>query len=126
MNGDGAEEDFLRREKAALGDDAARFASAGDNAVTMEDGNDDLLGGGGDNDKAAASGGGLTEFESSYPAVDTRNDVRDCSHTPFYDEDYAHGHLANRTRRYNHRCWYSIQTVSAVIIWELSSSGRRA
>ena len=42
----------------------------------MQDGNDDdLLGGGGDFDGAAAGGEEITEFESSFPAVDTRNNV---------------------------------------------------
>ena len=74
-NGDGVDNDFLTRERAALGDDAAQFASAGDNARTMQDGEDDLLGGGGEYDEAGADGEKITEFESSFPAVDTSNDV---------------------------------------------------
>ena len=64
----------MTRERAALGDDAAQFASANDNAAHVEDGDDDLLGGG-------SYGGGnagaeeVTEFESSFPAMDTRNQV---------------------------------------------------
>ncbi|KAL9633386.1 MAG: hypothetical protein Q9164_004725 [Protoblastenia rupestris] len=73
-NGDGVDNDFLTRERAALGDDAAQFASAGDNARTMQDGEDDLLGGGGEYDEAGADGEEITEFESSFPAVDTSND----------------------------------------------------
>ena len=64
----------MTRERAALGDDAAQFASAGDNAATVEDGDDDLLGGeiyGGGH----AGGEEITEFESSYPAMNTRNEV---------------------------------------------------
>jgi hypothetical protein len=34
------------------------------------DNDDDLLGGGGDNEE-------VTEFESSFPAIDSRNEVRD-------------------------------------------------
>jgi len=68
---DGAD-DFLSRERAILGDDAAQFASAGDNAATGEDGDDDLLGGG---SYSGGQDGGeeVTEFESSFPAIDTTN-----------------------------------------------------
>lgn len=62
-------EDFLSRERAALGDDATLFASGNDNAAFVEDGDDDLLGGGGGNN------GEIHEFQSSFPAIDTRNDV---------------------------------------------------
>ncbi|KAL8793728.1 MAG: hypothetical protein Q9195_003669 [Heterodermia aff. obscurata] len=67
-------EDFLQRERAALGDDAAQFASANDNAAKVKDGDgdDDLLGGSYDN--GDAGGEGLNDFESSFPAVDTRNE----------------------------------------------------
>ena len=50
-----------------LGDDANQFATGHDNAAFVEDGDDDLLGGGG--------GEEVTEFESSFPAIDTRNEV---------------------------------------------------
>ncbi|TAQ90907.1 hypothetical protein B7494_g750 [Chlorociboria aeruginascens] len=66
-----AGDDFLIREKALLGDDADQFATGNDNAAFVADGADgadDLLGG---------SGGGnaeVTEFESSFPAIDTRNE----------------------------------------------------
>ncbi|TVY21045.1 Clathrin light chain [Lachnellula arida] len=59
-------DDFLAREKALLGDDADQFATGNDNAAFVEDGDDDLLGGGGEE---------VTEFESSFPAIDTRNDA---------------------------------------------------
>jgi hypothetical protein len=62
-------EDFLTRERAALGDDATLFASGNDNAAFVEDGDDDLLGGGGGNNDE------IHEFQSSFPAIDTRNDV---------------------------------------------------
>lgn len=64
----------MSRERALLGDDAAQFASAGDNTTTVEDG-DDLLGGGGSYGGGQAGGEEITEFESSYPAVDTQNQV---------------------------------------------------
>lgn len=64
---------FLDRERAALGEDAARFATAEDAAE------DDLLGGGGDYEAAAPSADELGGFESSFPAIDTTNEVR----TPF-------------------------------------------
>lgn len=57
-----------------LGDDAAQFASTGDNAATLEDGDDDLLGGG-SYGGGQARGEDVTEFESSFPAVDTQNQV---------------------------------------------------
>ncbi|TVY25580.1 Clathrin light chain [Lachnellula hyalina] len=60
-------DDFLAREKALLGDDADQFATGNDNAAFVEDGDDDLLGGGG--------GEEVTEFESSFPVIDTRNDA---------------------------------------------------
>lgn len=64
-------DDFLSREKALLGDDADQFTTGNDNAAFVEDDDDDLLGGGG------GSGGQeeITEFESSYPAIDSRNEV---------------------------------------------------
>ena len=66
-------DDFLSREKALLGDDANQFSTSNDNAAFVEDGDDDdLLGGGG-----GYSGGNeeLNEFESSFPAIDSRNEV---------------------------------------------------
>ena len=70
---DGGNDDFLSREKALLGDDANQFATSNDNAAFIEDGDDDLLGGGG------GSGGNeeVTEFESSFPAIDSQNEVCD-------------------------------------------------
>ncbi|KAM3081127.1 Clathrin light chain [Clarireedia jacksonii] len=69
-NFDAGADDFLSREKAILGDDANLFSTENDNAAFVEDGDDDLLGGGG-------GGGGseeVIEFESSFPAIDTRNE----------------------------------------------------
>lgn len=59
-----------------MGDDADQFATGNDNSAYVEDGDDDLLGGGG------GSGGNeeVTEFESSFPAIDTQNEV---CHNPF-------------------------------------------
>lgn len=50
-----------------MGDDAEQFATGDDGAAFVEDGDDDLLGGGG--------GEEVTEFESSFPAIDTQNEV---------------------------------------------------
>jgi len=61
-----------------LGDDAAQFADANDNAATVEDGGEeDLLGGGGGYQNGGGGGGNemMDEFESSFPAMDTRNEV---------------------------------------------------
>jgi hypothetical protein len=63
-------DDFLSREKALLGDDADQFATGNDASAFVDD-DDDLLGGGG----AKAGGEEVTEFESSFPAIDTRNEV---------------------------------------------------
>ncbi|KAI9742585.1 MAG: hypothetical protein M1818_003726 [Claussenomyces sp. TS43310] len=63
-------DDFLTRERAALGEDATQFASSNDNAAFVQDGDDDdLLGGGGGDD-----GEEISEFQSSFPEIDTRND----------------------------------------------------
>lgn len=73
----GAGDDFLTRERAVLGDDAAQFASAHDNTATVEDGEDDLLGGNyeGTYSSGQHGGEGVTEFENSFPAIDTSNNV---------------------------------------------------
>lgn len=60
-------DDFLSREKALLGEDADQFATGNDSTAFVDAG-DDLLGGGGDNEE-------VTEFESSFPAIDTQNEV---------------------------------------------------
>ncbi|KAI1628879.1 clathrin light chain [Exophiala viscosa] len=82
-----AQGSFLERERALLGEDADLFA-ANDKpgAATVQDGDDDLLGGDdGDFTSAPAhpSGGAqddLDDFESSFPAIDTRNEV--CIYDP--------------------------------------------
>lgn len=77
-----AQGSFLERERALLGEDADLFA-ANDNptAATVEDGDDDLLGGDDDFAAAATQPSGeaqkdLDDFESSFPAIDTQNEVR--------------------------------------------------
>lgn len=67
-------DNFLDRERALLGDDAAQFASENDKLATVEDGDDDLLGG--DTSFQANTGSQEMEgFESSFPAIDTTNEV---------------------------------------------------
>ncbi|KAF2759196.1 clathrin light chain [Pseudovirgaria hyperparasitica] len=72
--GDSADgDDFLSRERAALGDDANQFASPNDNlAATVEDGDDDLLGGG----SSYQPPGNAEEmsFNNDFPAIDTSNE----------------------------------------------------
>ncbi|KAF2834959.1 hypothetical protein M501DRAFT_999767 [Patellaria atrata CBS 101060] len=69
---DSTEDDFLARERAALGDEANQFTTAADRlATTVEDaGDDDLLGDG----LADVGGQELGGFESSFPAIDTSNE----------------------------------------------------
>ncbi|MCJ1481710.1 hypothetical protein MMC06_001869 [Schaereria dolodes] len=74
IDGLDANNDFLSRERAALGDDAAQFAGSGDASVMMDGGEDDLLGGGGSYSAGHAGDEEVTEFASSYPAIDMRND----------------------------------------------------
>jgi len=64
--------DFLSRERALLGDDADQFSTPHDNnaRATVEDDDDDLLGGGG-----GGGGADMGAFESSFPSVDTGNEV---------------------------------------------------
>ncbi|KIW95949.1 uncharacterized protein Z519_03015 [Cladophialophora bantiana CBS 173.52] len=76
-----AQGSFLERERALLGEDAELFnANDRPGAATVEDGDDDLLGGDGEFTSAPVlpSGGDgqhdLDDFESSFPAIDTRNE----------------------------------------------------
>ena len=78
IDGLDVDDDFLTRERAALGDDAAQFSTPRDNAGTsanVQDDDDDLLGGedsyGGDQ----TGSNEISSFESSFPAIDTRNEV---------------------------------------------------
>jgi hypothetical protein len=59
-----------------LGDDADQFTSETDKLATVEDGEDGLLGG--DYSDANVGGQEMSGFESSFPAIDTSNDVRCC------------------------------------------------
>ena len=64
---------FLDRERALLGEDADQFATPHDTRLTsVEDADDDLLGGG---NYESAGGAAMQEFESSFPDIDTTNDV---------------------------------------------------
>lgn len=66
--------DFLSRERAALGDDADLFTTSGDvPSVNVQNGDDDLLGGG---EQTNGTSDDVNQFQRSFPAVDTRNDVR--------------------------------------------------
>lgn len=57
------------------------FTTPADKLATVEDDEDDLLGG--DFVNAPATGGSANgldlDFESSFPAIDDRNEVRTCS-----------------------------------------------
>lgn len=67
-----ADDDFLARERAALGEDAEQFATAQDHvAGNAGVADDDLLGGG---DAPAEE---IGQFESSFPSVEaqTQNEV---------------------------------------------------
>lgn len=72
-------DDFLARERKALGEDADLFSSGNDTRqTTVEDGDDDLLGGDFSAAPAHQASGGqddLDDFESSFPAVDHTNQV---------------------------------------------------
>ena len=80
--------DFLERERAVLGDDADFFTSndipAHGQGAQVEDADDDLLGGDGEDFSAPAQASASRDddfdgFENSFPAIDTRNEVR-CQH----------------------------------------------
>lgn len=63
------EDDFLARERAALGEDADQFTTTQDNAAgNAGDADDDLLGGGGNDTPVPEIGA----FESSFPSMDTQ------------------------------------------------------
>lgn len=75
-----ADDDFLTRERALLGDDAAQFASANDHSASatagpIDDDEEDLLGGG-SYGNTQTKGADVKRFESSFPEVDeSPNDV---------------------------------------------------
>ena len=70
---------FLDRERAVLGEDADQFGSAPDhtNSATVQEDDGDLLGGDdiGAEQRASTVQDGMNEFESSFPAIDTQNEV---------------------------------------------------
>ncbi|MCJ1261928.1 hypothetical protein MMC22_001797 [Lobaria immixta] len=75
--GSNADDDFLTRERALLGDDAAQFTSPNDNVASakVEDsGEVDLLGDEGDYNGGHTGGQDFTQFESAFPTIDTRNE----------------------------------------------------
>jgi hypothetical protein len=74
LGGAETDEDFLARERAALGDDADQFATPADNLARV-DGGDDLLGDAETYGRGSAANEEVDEFESSYPAIDNRNQV---------------------------------------------------
>lgn len=60
------DDDFLARERAALGEDADQFATAQDHVGENVGGDDDLLGG----DEPVEE---IGQFESSFPSVESQN-----------------------------------------------------
>ncbi|KAI9736981.1 MAG: hypothetical protein M1834_000570 [Cirrosporium novae-zelandiae] len=78
LDGAPADEDFLARERALLGDDADLFVTPNDTATntsaTVEEAPDDDLLGGGDAGFDVPAGEPMTDFESSFPAIDTQNE----------------------------------------------------
>lgn len=69
-------DDFLARERAVLGEDADQFATPQDRVATatVDHGDDDLLGGG-DGAEAGTTAPEESAFESSFPAIETHNEV---------------------------------------------------
>jgi hypothetical protein len=62
-----------------LGEDADLFATSNNqtsNAATVEEEHGDLLGDDFAGDTGATNAGELNSFESSFPAIDTQNEVR--------------------------------------------------
>ena len=77
--------DFLERERAALGEDADLFSAndAPKQSARVEDGDadDDLLGGDDFSgpQQPSSNNDDLDGFESSFPAIDSQNDVHTTS-----------------------------------------------
>jgi hypothetical protein len=95
MTADASEDNFLSRERALLGDDADQFASENDKLATVEDGDDDLLGGGFDSSANANAGGEeMSGFESSFPAIDTSNEVGNAPTSPWHSTRTKRWHVA--------------------------------
>ena len=101
-DGPRAGDDFLRRERALLGDDAAQFASSNDKAATVDDGDNDLLGDGGGSYRGPAAGGEaeVANFESAFPAMDTQNQV---NYSEFIKCCLSNSYLERWTWRHDQR-----------------------
>lgn len=95
-NGAADTDDFLARERAALGDDANQFATPQDQAAVAEnvDTGNDLLGGAESTPGQQAAPEEVAGFESSFPAVDTnevQNEVCMCRTLSICGTRYADG-----------------------------------
>lgn len=116
--------DFLARERALLGDDANEFASSNDHKASAEDDDFDLLG-----DDSAPAGGQqasecIDQFESSFPAVDTQNNVS--AERLVHVDSFAHiSMLANGSWRYHHRLQPAISPNSKILVLRLPGTRRR-
>jgi len=78
INNSANTDDFLARERALLGNDADQFSTPQFNTAgaSVEDDDDDLLGGGGGQYTSGSGGGAdMGDFESSFPSIDTSNEV---------------------------------------------------
>ncbi|KAI9679580.1 MAG: hypothetical protein M1829_001541 [Trizodia sp. TS-e1964] len=71
------DDDFLSREKAALGDDANQFSSMNDiyQPTVAEDEDEDLLGGGPALSGAAFHGSDNHGFDTAFPAISGQNEL---------------------------------------------------
>ena len=80
-NGAADADDFLARERALLGEDANQFATPQDHSASVEpdNGDDDLLGG-----AEQTAPDELKGFESSFPVVETHNEVCIVVYTFFF------------------------------------------
>lgn len=76
------DDDFLARERAALGEDADQFATAQDHVGENVGGDDDLLGG----DEPVEE---LGQFESSFPSVETQNQNEVCIGSKRHQRQYT-------------------------------------
>ncbi|KAK2733646.1 hypothetical protein FQN55_003284 [Onygenales sp. PD_40] len=75
-NGNGGADDgddFLARERAALGDDADQFATPNDQNATVEDADDDFLAGG-DHQQVNNNTEQTGDFQSSFPPLSLENE----------------------------------------------------
>lgn len=69
-------DDFLARERAALGDDADQFASPNDASKAARVDDDDLLGGDEYQAQISPAQEDTMQFESSFPVIESQNEVR--------------------------------------------------